>query len=223
MTRELKKNEKIQIILFSISLAIIIFALILIMHTMEMFKFFTQFVAIGNILGKYLIVILTMSTGVMLFSNVAATLENKKLRNGLSIGITTFATVLTIPLVYDFIAIFPYQATGKIDVIGGLLGTDLIAQGFQALISSEAGLYVVYTVMMIVSIVFISFPLLTTTLLVKYEKSLKIGKQANGKFGIGLQTLPVVARQQSESEAASGCACGCREYKLEVAADEEDK
>ena len=46
--------------------------------------FFPAFCELDNILAKYIIVILTMACGIMLFSNVAITIEQKKLRNGLS-------------------------------------------------------------------------------------------------------------------------------------------
>jgi hypothetical protein len=224
MAKKLKKNEKIQIALFCASVVIMAFGFMFLVNAMEVASFFPHYAAISNVLGKYIIVILTMSVAIMMFSNVAATLENKKMRNGFTIGITTFATVMTLPLVYVFVAIFPYQAAGLLGPVGGaVMGVDKIAAGFVDWFGNGAFVYVVYAFMLVLSIIFISVPLISGVLAVSKDKTLKIGKQANGKFGIGTTTLPVVARLNAEAEAKSGCSCSAGELKLELAADEEEK
>ena len=110
MKRQLKKNEKVQIGLLSLACVIIVLGILFLVNAMQEDPadgFFPAFCELDNILAKYIIVILTMACGIMLFSNVAVTIEQKKLRNGLTIGITAFSTVLTLPLVYVFVAGFP--------------------------------------------------------------------------------------------------------------------
>lgn len=192
----LTKKEKVQICLFALAIALIILGILFLVNAMEAARLFPAFYDIGNVLAKYIVVIVTMAAGIMLFSNVAVTLENKSRRNPLTIGITAFSTVLTVPLVYVFVAIFPAQA-GKIGPVGKIMAIDRIIDGFQAWFGSGAFLYVVYAFMLLLSIIFIAFPLVTGTLAVK-GKALKIGKKKNGKFGVEIGTLPVLAGEKKE-------------------------
>ena len=56
--------------------------------------------------------------------------------------------------------------------------------------------------MLLLSIVFITFPLVTGILAVKCDKTLGFKK----KGGFGVVVLPVVARQRAEAEAAAAAA-----------------
>lgn len=81
MKKELSKKEKVQIGLFALSFAIIVLGILFLVNAMQEDPangFFPAFCAMDNILAKYIIVIVTMATGIMLFSNVAITLEDKK-------------------------------------------------------------------------------------------------------------------------------------------------
>lgn len=204
MKKALNKNEKIQIILLSLACAIIILGILFLVNAMQENPedvFFPAFCAINNVLAKYIIVILTMATGIMLFSNVATTIAKRKLRNGLTIGITAFSTVLTVPLVYVFIAILPYAADPKpyaeLNPVDAVMRMDRIFDGFVAWFGDGAFLWVVLVFMLILSLVFITFPLLTGILAVSKEKALGFKKGG----GFGLIPLPVVAKQQAEQEA----------------------
>ena len=102
MKRQLKKNEKVQIGLLALACAIILLGILFLVNAMQEDPangFFPAFCEMDNIIAKYIVVIITMACGIMLFSNVAITVEDRKLRNGLTIGITAFSTVLTVPLV----------------------------------------------------------------------------------------------------------------------------
>ena len=155
-----------------------------------------------NILAKYIIVILTMACGIMLFSNVAITVEDRKLRNGLTIGITAFSTVLTVPLVYVFIAIMPYAANPvpfeELNAVDALMRTDRIYEGFVAWFGDGGLMWAVLAVMLLLSLVFITFPLLTGIMAVKKEQTLGFKKKG---FPFGVITLPVVERLRAEAAA----------------------
>ena len=205
MRKQLKKNEKVQIGLFTLAGLIIVLGILFLVNAMQedpASGFFPAFCEMDNILAKYIIVILTMACGIMLFSNVAITLEDKKLRNGLTIGITVFSTVLTVPLVYVFIAIMPYAADPvpfeELNALDAVMRTDRIYEGFVAWFGDGGLMWAVLAVMLVLSLVFITFPLLTGIMAVKNEQTLGFKKKG---FPFGVITLPVVERLRAEAAA----------------------
>lgn len=205
MRKQLKKNEKVQIGLFTLAGLIIVLGILFLVNAMQEDPangFFPAFCEMDNILAKYIIVILTMACGIMLFSNVAITVEDRKLRNGLTIGITAFSTVLTVPLVYVFIAIMPYAANPvpfeELNAVDALMRTDRIYEGFVAWFGDGGRMWAVLAVMLLLSLVFITFPLLTGIMAVKNEQTLGFKKKG---FPFGVITLPVVERLRAEAAA----------------------
>lgn len=154
------KKDKILFGLIGLSVVITIFGLLFLVSAAELLPVFEFLTEIPNVLLRYIIVIVTMSCGIMLFSNAAARLSNKKLRNGLSIGITVFATILTVPLVYVFIAIF-FAHNGMVGPVGEVMMLNQIVDGFVEWFDDGAFVYVVYVFMLILSIVFIAVPIIT--------------------------------------------------------------
>lgn len=219
MKKQLKKKEKAQIGLWALACLIIVLGILFLVNAMQENPedgFFPAFCEIDNILAKYIIVILTMACGIMLFSNVAVTLADRKLRNGLTVGITTFSTILTVPLVYVFVAIFPYAANpvpfDEMNAVDQIMRMDRIFEGFTAWFGSDALMWVVLAFMLILSIVFITFPLLTGILAVK-GKAIALDKK-----GIRIDVLPVLKKQSAEKENGSetglafgGAACSLDE------------
>lgn len=219
MKKQLKKKEKAQIGLLALACLIIVLGILFLVNAMQENPedgFFPAFCEIDNILAKYIIVILTMACGIMLFSNVAVTLADRKLRNGLTVGITTFSTILTVPLVYVFVAIFPYAANpvpfDEMNAVDQIMRMDRIFEGFTAWFGSDALMWVVLAFMLILSIVFITFPLLTGILAVK-GKAIALDKK-----GIRIDVLPVLKKQSGEKENGSetelafgGAACSLDE------------
>lgn len=88
MTKNPSKTDKILFALLGLSIAIIILGILFLLNAMQDMSnpdniaFFTAFCKIDNVLAKYIVVIVTMSVGIMTFSNVALRFANKKLRNG---------------------------------------------------------------------------------------------------------------------------------------------
>ena len=213
MKRQLKKNEKVQIGLLSLACVIIVLGILFLVNAMQEDPadgFFPAFCELDNILAKYIIVILTMACGIMLFSNVAVTIEQKKLRNGLTIGITAFSTVLTLPLVYVFVAIFPYAANPvpfeQLNPVDAVMRMDRIYEGFVAWFGDGGLMWAVLAVMLVLSLVFITFPLLTGILAVKNEQTLGFKKEG---FPFGVITLPVVEKMRAaQAETLSPAAEG---------------
>ena len=104
-------------------------------------------------------------------------------------------------LSYVFIAILPYAAHPKpyaeLNPVDAVMRMDRIFDGFVAWFGDGAFLWVVLVFMLILSLVFITFPLLTGILAVSKEKALGFKKGG----GFGLIPLPVVAKQRAEQEA----------------------
>ena len=208
MKRQLEKNEKGQIGLVSLACGIIGLGIPFLVNAMQEDPadgFFPAFCELDNILAKYIIVILTMACGIMLFSNVAVTIEQKKLRNGLTIGITAFSTVLTLPLVYVFVAVFPYAADPvpfeQLNPVDALMRMDRIYEGFMAWFGDGGLMWAVLAVMLVLPLVFITFPLLTGILAVKNEQTLGFKKEG---FPFGVITLPVVEKMRAAQAEQDG-------------------
>lgn len=208
MKRQLKKNEKVQAGLLSLACVIIVLGILFLVNAMQEDPangFFPAFCEIDNLIGKYIIVILTMACGIMLFSNVGITFEDKKLRNGLTIGITVFSTILTVPLVYVFIAIFPYAADPvpfeELNALDAIMRMDRIYEGFVDWFGNGGLMWAVYAVMLVLSLVFITFPLLTGILAVKNEQTLGFKKEG---FPLGVITLPVVEKMRAAQAEQDG-------------------
>lgn len=199
--------------MLSLACVIIVLGILFLVNAMQEDPadgFFPAFCELDNILAKYIIVILTMACGIMLFSNVAVTIEQKKLRNGLTIGITAFSTVLTLPLVYVFVAIFPYAADPvpfeQLNPVDAVMRMDRIYEGFVAWFGDGGLMWAVLAVMLVLSLVFITFPLLTGILAVKNEQTLGFKKEG---FPFGVITLPVVEKMRAaQAETLSPAAEG---------------
>lgn len=221
MTKQLSKTEKVLFALLGLSVAIIILGILFLLNAMQDMEnpdniaFFTAFSRIDNVLAKYIVVILTMSAGIMLFSNVALNFPNRKLRNGLTIGITAFAFVLTLPLVYVFIAVLPLAAkattTGmpafdELFVVDQVMRTDNILKGFMAWFGGGAFLWVVLVFMLLLSILFLLEPLCAGICVTKGKILNIVGKNKDGKVRLFCtDELPVLKKQREEAERNSAC------------------
>ena len=211
----MSKHNKIVISLLALSVVIIVIGILFLLNAMQENPedgFFPAFCNISNLLGKYIIVIVTMATGIMMFSNVALQFEDKKLRNGLTIGITTFSTILTVPLVYVFVAIFVYHSKGVMGPVGKIMAVNRIEEGLIAWFGNGTFLWVIYAFMLVLSIIFITVPLVSGVLACK-GKTIKLGG------GLTLAPLPIIEKQQKAQALADQTV----EETVEEAKEEEEK
>lgn len=184
MKKQPGKKEIIQICLFSASGILIIFGILVMLTAGNMVTIFPGIAGIPHMLVRYFVVIALMAGGIMTFSNTAMTVEDKKLRNGLIIGITAFATVMTLPLVYVFIAYFP-GLKGSYDPLGATMVKDIV-NDCRSIFVSDTSMIVFGIVGLLFGIISIVFLLLTGILAVK-------GKAL--KFNLSIGTLPVIEKQ----------------------------
>lgn len=219
--------------LLGLSVVIMILGILFLVNAMGIADFYTAYADIDNALGKYIIVILTMATGIMLFSNVAMRFEDKKLRNGLTGFITAFAFILTLPLVYVFFSLMPFAAkydtatvlasggvahigdftpevtalsaeTLGLNAIDGIMGVNNIYLGFADWFGEGAGLWVILSFMMILGIVFLFEPLIAGICVMKGKMLQLFGKDNEGKF----QAIAIVDLPWAKQE----CDCSCCEH-----------
>ncbi len=198
---KLSKKEIIQIALITLSVCVTILGILFLLTAMEAVIVFDGYAGMKSVLSKYVIVIAIMAIGIMTFSSVSLTIERDKLRKILVIGVTSFSTILTLPLVYVFVAIFPAQS-GIIGPLGELMMLDKIVADFNVFIPNTGGLYVIYVLLLIMSLIFIAVPLLTGVLGIQ-GKTIKIGKKNDGKFSVYLDTLPVLKKREITQENSS--------------------
>ena len=128
------------------------------------------------------------------------------------VGITTFAFVLTLPLVYVFIAILPLAAkattTGmpafeELFVVDQVMRTDNILKGFMAWFGSGPFLWVVLVFMLLLSILFLLEPLFAGICVTKGKILNIVGKNKDGKVRLFCtDELPVLKQQREEAESS---------------------
>lgn len=229
--KESFKAEKNLYILLGVSVLVIIFGILFLVNAMGIADFYPHYAAIENALTKYVVVILTMSAGIMLFSNVALRFEDGKLRKGLTIGITVFAFVLTLPLVYVFISLLPFtakfnfaevdaaiksatattntlgEATAasadalKLNAVDKLMGVHTIYWGFFDWFKTSGLVWTALIFMLIVSVVFLFEPLFAGICVCR-GKILNIAGKKDGKFRILYASeLPVITKQKQRAAA----------------------
>lgn len=200
---EMTKQQKINIALLSLSVILIVFGLMFLLTASGAVVIFKGIADISHVIVQYIIVIVTMACGIMLFSNVSSRIEKDKLRNGMVIGITAFSTILTIPLLYVFIALFPAMG-GHYGPVGEFM-VRAVAEDFQAIFVSTGGQIVIYILGIIMSIIFLAFPLFTGILTVK-GKTIEISKK-----GIAIGTLPILKKRELAEETLEEVAIGTDE------------
>ena len=92
----------------------------------------------------------------------------------------------------------PERYVEELNAVDALMRTDRIYEGFVAWFGDGGLMWAVYAVMLLLSLVFITFPLLTGIMAVKNEQTLGFKKKG---FPFGVITLPVVERLRAEAAA----------------------
>ena len=182
--KNLTKKQIIQLSLLVASAILIIFGILTMLTAGEMVIIFPSFIRqVEHILVRYIVVILMMSTGILVSSNVANGIECDRLRKGLILGITIFAFIMTLPLVYVFIAYFPAMY-GYFEPLG--MVEDIVADCWL-IFEGRVSLFILGIGGLVMSIVFLLFPLLTGWLALK-GKTIKITAK--------LAPLPVLEKRE---------------------------
>ena len=132
--------------------------------------------AIPNVILKYAVVIITNAIGIMLMSTAAGTFEGK-VKNIFSITVCAYSTVMTVPLLLAFILMFPVGAGSTLPAFLDDMVREIVV-AFQKLVGGNNGWqYVIYVLGVIMSLIFLAFPILTTYCTVKEIDLIKVIKE----------------------------------------------
>jgi hypothetical protein len=193
------KKLKIQLSIFAVSIILNIWGIMSILQAgMGVNTGLTYLDKIKDfhIILCYVIIVITMAIGIMSASINAGQLDNKKWMKGLTIGVTAYSTVLTVPLLLAFICFAAYDmnaavyGTGLGEFIDGMFGT--IAADLGTIFGPEqlggsgsAGLLMtIYVLGILMSIIFLAFPIFSAVLQIK---GLTIGDLFKKKEDKGVQ------------------------------------
>ena len=118
-----------------------------------------------RLLLQYVVVVVNMSAGILLFSAWANTLSGKA-KNTWLITNCTYSTILTIPLAYTFIGCFFYMAGINLPMVAD------IALELMDIFKSNGVRYLIYSLGTLMGIVFLAVPIMSTVINVKKNKRL---------------------------------------------------
>lgn len=143
-----------------------------------------------HIILCYVIIVITMAIGIMGASINAGQLDNIKVLKGLTIGITTYSTVLTIPLLLAFVCFVVYPTNVNLAVYGSGLGEFI--DGMFGTIAKDLGtifgpkewggfgskglLITVYILGIIMSIAFLAVPIISAVQAIKNANKKELNK-----------------------------------------------
>lgn len=143
-----------------------------------------------HIILCYVIIVITMAIGIMGASINAGQLDNIKVLKGLTIGITTYSTVLTIPLLLAFVCFVVYPTNVDLAVYGSGLGEFI--DGMFGTIAKDLGtifgpkewggfgskglLITVYVLGIIMSIAFLAVPIISAVQAIKNANKKELNK-----------------------------------------------
>lgn len=135
--------------------------------------------AIPNVILKYVVVIVTNAIGIMLMSTAAGTFEGK-VKNIFSITVCAYSTVMTVPLFLAFVLMFPVGAGSTLPAFLDDMVREIVV-AFQNILGNNGWQFVIYTLGVIMSIIFLAVPILTTYCTVKDIDLIKVIKEKFSK------------------------------------------
>lgn len=161
---EVTKKKIIQSVMITIAAGLNIWGILSLLQTIGTKVGLNYIDKIPNIIGRYALVIVTMAAGIMLMSTAAGTFKGK-VKNVFSITVCAYSTVMTIPLLLSFILMIPVAAGSQLpQFLNDMVGA--ICDAFEALVG-QGGQYVIYVLGILMSIIFLAVPILSTYCTVK--------------------------------------------------------
>ncbi|MCI8421004.1 MAG: hypothetical protein HFE34_01790 [Clostridia bacterium] len=135
--------------------------------------------AIPNVILKYAVVIITNAIGIMLMSTSAGTFEGK-VKNIFSIAVCAYSTIMTVPLLLAFVLMFPVGAGSTLPAFLDDMVREIVV-AFQDLVGNNGWQFVIYTLGVIMSVIFLALPILSTYCTVKEIDLIKLIKEKTNK------------------------------------------
>ncbi|MDE6758785.1 MAG: hypothetical protein K2J89_05870 [Clostridia bacterium] len=163
MTDQNKTKIK-QAIMIAVAALFIILGILSIVQATGSNAGLTYVSKIGNVILKYVVVIVTNAIGIMLMSAAAGTFKGK-VKNIFAIAVCVYSTIMTIPLLLAFILMFPAAAGASLPAfLNDMVGEIVVA---FAKIFKGGWQYLVYVLGTLMSIIFLAVPIISTYCTVK--------------------------------------------------------
>ena len=169
MQKETRK-KLIQAVMIVVAAGLNIWGILSLLQTLGTDVGLKYFEAFPNLVLNYVVVIATMACGIMLMSAAAGTFKGK-VKNVFSIAVCAYSTVMTVPLLLAFILMIPVAMPEFLD---SMVGDIVIA--FQIFLGEGGVQYLIYCLGILMSIVFLAVPILSTYCTVKEIDILKVLK-----------------------------------------------
>ncbi len=161
---ENKKTAIKQAVMISVAALFIILGILSIIQATGSNAGLTYISKIGNVILRYVAVIVTNAIGIMLMSAAAGTFKGK-VKNIFSITVCAYSTVMTVPLCLAFVLMFPAAAGASLPAfLNDMVGEIVVA---FAKIFKGGWQYLIYFLGTLMGIVFLAVPILSTYCTVK--------------------------------------------------------
>ena len=163
MTDQNKTNIK-QAVMITVAAIFIILGILSIVQATGSNAGLTYISKIGNVILRYVVVIVTNAIGIMLMSTAAGTFKGK-VKNIFAITVCVYSTIMTVPLFLAFILMFPAAAGASLPAfLNDMVGEIVVA---FAKIFKGGWQYLVYVLGTLMSIIFLAVPIISTYCTVK--------------------------------------------------------
>lgn len=152
-------------IVLPVSLAIEVLGILSLMYINNLIDFgFLSFYGSMRLILKYVVAVVLMAGGIITF-NVFGMLFDGKAKKGLLIGVTTYSTILTIPLLYVFVGCFIVSDTLALPMVNEIAVelTDIFKSWDKAIFGAGV----------VMSVIFLAVPILSTYFTLRTKKGSK--------------------------------------------------
>lgn len=171
---QVAKKKLVQSVMIIVAAGLNVWGILSLLQTLGTDVGLSYFNSFPNLVLNYVVVIATMACGIMLMSAAAGTFAGR-VKNVFSIVVCAYSTVMTIPLFAAFVLMIPVAAGASLpEFLDSMVGDIVIA--FQAFLGTGGVQYLIYCLGIVMSVIFIAVPILSTYFTVKEIDLIKLLK-----------------------------------------------
>ncbi len=159
------KKKLIQAVMIVVAAALNVWGILTLLQTLGSDVGLAYIDSIPNLVVKYVVVVATMACGIMLMSAAAGTFAGK-VKNVFSIVVCAYSTVMTIPLFAAFVLMIPAAAGVALPAFLGEMVGDIVV-AFQSFLGTGGVQYLIYSLGIVMSVIFLAVPIISTWFTVK--------------------------------------------------------
>lgn len=191
-----KKKIAIQCTICAFSLAFEIFGILSLLYasgiaTLQAMSFYANM----RLILRYVVVIICMAIGIILFNVFAGTFKGK-VKNILSISVCVYSTILTLPLLYVFVGCFFAAGGAQLPMVN-----EVVVE-FQDIFQSRGVQNLIFCLGTLMSIIFLAVPILMCVLTVKDMSIGDLLNKIKAKFNSKKTAEVTETAQATEAETA---------------------